>query len=108
MEIMTGNSLFRKTDLLGIEEGAGVCLIAVAFAAAFAWFSSARTKVGGVFSVRCNKFIDSLIDQVVDGMFYETDISDWIDDIWNVKAVFKHVKDKDGEMKGFGCKTPYV
>ncbi|KAK1410733.1 hypothetical protein QVD17_37272 [Tagetes erecta] len=81
MEIVTGNSLFRKTDLLGIEEGAGVCFIAIAFAAAFAWFSSARTKVGGVFSVRCNTFIDSLIDQVVDGMFYETDISDWTDDI---------------------------
>ncbi|KAJ0703911.1 putative chlorophyll A-B binding protein [Helianthus annuus] len=81
MEIVTGNSLFGKTDLQGIEEGAGACLAAVAFAATFAWFTSARTRVGGVFSVRCNAFIDSLIDQVVDGMFYETDISDWIDDI---------------------------
>ncbi|XP_076892191.1 stress enhanced protein 2, chloroplastic-like [Bidens hawaiensis] len=81
MEIVTGNSLFRKTDLQGIEEGAGACLAAIGFAAAFAWFSSARTRVGGVFSVRCNTFIDSLIDQVVDGMFYETEISDWIDDI---------------------------
>ncbi|KAD7478428.1 hypothetical protein E3N88_01564 [Mikania micrantha] len=81
MEIVTGNSLFRKTDLQGIEEGAGACLAAIAFAAAFAWFSSARNRVGGVFSVRCNTFIDSLIDQVVDGMFYETDINDWIDEI---------------------------
>ncbi|KAK9062261.1 hypothetical protein SSX86_019447 [Deinandra increscens subsp. villosa] len=79
-EIVTGNSLFRKTDLQGIEEGVGACLAAVAFAATFAWFSSARTRVGGVFSVRCNTFIDTLIDQVVDGMFYETDISDWVDD----------------------------
>ncbi|XP_076945993.1 stress enhanced protein 2, chloroplastic-like [Bidens hawaiensis] len=81
MEIVTGNSLFRKTDLQGIEEGAGACLAAIGFAASFAWFSSARTRVGRVFSVRCNTFIDSLIDQVVDGMFYETDLNDWIDDI---------------------------
>ncbi|KAI3798558.1 hypothetical protein L1987_33835 [Smallanthus sonchifolius] len=81
MEVVTGNSLFGKTDLQGIEEGAGACLAAIAFAAAFAWFSSARTRVGRVFSVRCSTFIDSLIDQVVDGMFYETDINDWIDDI---------------------------
>lgn len=80
MEVMTGNSLFRKTDLQGIAEGAGVCLCAVACAAAFAWFSSARGRVDRIFSVRCNTFIDSLIDQVVDGLFYEIDPSDWSDD----------------------------
>ncbi|PWA37490.1 stress enhanced protein 2 [Artemisia annua] len=81
MEVITGNSLFRKMDLLGIEEGAGACLFAVACAASFAWFSSARNRVDGIFSVRCNTFIDSLIDQVVDGMFYEIDPSDWSDDL---------------------------
>ncbi|KAJ9541088.1 hypothetical protein OSB04_027594 [Centaurea solstitialis] len=81
MELVTGNSLFRKMDLQGIAEAAGVCLGAVACAAAFAWFSSARNRVGQGFSVGCNTFIDSLIDQVVDGMFYETELSDWIDDI---------------------------
>ncbi|KAL4578041.1 hypothetical protein LXL04_014156 [Taraxacum kok-saghyz] len=79
MEVVTGNSLFRKMDLQGIEEAVGVCLGVVACAATFAWFSGARNSVGGMFSVRCNTFIDSLIDQVVDGLFYETDISDWPD-----------------------------
>ncbi|KAL7612301.1 stress enhanced protein 2, chloroplastic [Lactuca sativa] len=79
MEVVTGNSLFRKMDLQGIEEAAGVCLGVVVCAAAFAWFSGARNTVGGIFSVRCNTFIDSLIDQVVDGLFYETDVSDWSD-----------------------------
>lgn len=81
MEVVTGNSLFRKMDLQGIAEAAGVCLGAVACAAAFAWFSSARNRVGQGFSIGCNSFIDSLIDQVVDGMFYETDLKDWTDDI---------------------------
>lgn len=79
MEVVTGNSLFRKMDLQGIAEGAGVCLGAIACAAAFAWFSSARSRVDRIFSIGCNTFIDSLIDQVVDGMFYETDLSDWSD-----------------------------
>lgn len=81
MELVTGNSLFRKMDLQGIAEAGGVCLGAVACAAGVAWFSSARTKVGRIFSVGCNTFIDSLIDQVVDGLFYEGDPGDWSDEI---------------------------
>ncbi|XP_010261117.1 PREDICTED: stress enhanced protein 2, chloroplastic [Nelumbo nucifera] len=80
-EVITGNSLFQKMDLQGIEEAAGVCLGAVVCAAIFAWFSSARTRVGRIFTVSCNTFIDSLIDNLVDGLFYETELSDWSDDI---------------------------
>ncbi|KAJ8765662.1 hypothetical protein K2173_014784 [Erythroxylum novogranatense] len=75
-EVVTGNSLFRKMDIQGIAEAAGVCLGAVTFAAIFAWFSSARNRVGRIFSVSCNSFIDSLIDEIVDGLFF-----DWSDDI---------------------------
>ncbi|KAK6150503.1 hypothetical protein DH2020_015435 [Rehmannia glutinosa] len=81
MEIVTGNSIFRKMDLQGIEEGAGVSLAAITSAAVFAWFSSNRNRVGRIFTVSCNTFIDALIDQIVDGLFYETDISDWSDEI---------------------------
>ncbi|KAK3001820.1 hypothetical protein RJ639_021804 [Escallonia herrerae] len=81
MEVVTGNSLFRKMDLQGIAEAAGVCLGAVTCAAIFAWFSSARSKVGGIFTVGANTFIDSLIDQIIDGMFYDSELSDWSDDI---------------------------
>lgn len=80
-EVVTGNSLFHKMDLQGIAEAAGACAGAITCAAIFAWFSSARNKVGGIFTVRCNAFIDSLIDQIVDGLFYDTEISDWSDDI---------------------------
>ncbi|XP_007048109.2 PREDICTED: stress enhanced protein 2, chloroplastic [Theobroma cacao] len=79
-EFVTGNSLFRKMDFQGIAEAVGVCLGAMACAAAFAWLSSARNKVGRIFTVSCNSFIDSVIDQIVDGLFYETDFSDWSDD----------------------------
>ncbi|CAA2976071.1 stress enhanced 2, chloroplastic [Olea europaea subsp. europaea] len=80
IEMVTGNSVFRKMDLQGIEEGAGVCLVAVTTAAIFAWLSSARKGVGQMFTIRCNTLIDSLIDQIIDGLFYEVDPSDWSDD----------------------------
>ncbi|CAA0806411.1 Stress enhanced protein 2- chloroplastic [Striga hermonthica] len=76
VEIVTGNSVFRKLDLQGLEEGAGACLAAIASAATFAWFSSNRKKVGSIFTTGCNTFIDALVDQIVDGLFYETDIND--------------------------------
>ena len=80
MELVTGNSLFRKLDLQGIIEAAGLCLGAIICAAIFAWFSSNRNRVGRIFSLRCNTFIDSLIDQIVDGLFYDGEVSDWSDE----------------------------
>ncbi|BAT73335.1 hypothetical protein VIGAN_01080900 [Vigna angularis var. angularis] len=79
MEVVTGNSVFRKMDIEGITEAGGVCLGAVTSAALFAWFSSARNRVGRIFSVSCNAFIDSVIDHIVDGLFYEGDPTDWPD-----------------------------
>lgn len=81
MEVVTGNSVFRKTDFQGIAEAAGISIGAVACAAIFAWFSSSPSKVGRIFTVGCNTFIDSLIDQIVDGLFYDNELSDWTDDI---------------------------
>ena len=80
-EVVTGNSLFNKMDVQGIEEAVGVCVGAVAFAAIFAWFSSARNRVGRMFTVTCSTFIDTLIDQIVDGLFYESELNDWSDDV---------------------------
>ncbi|XP_058084472.1 stress enhanced protein 2, chloroplastic [Magnolia sinica] len=81
VEVVTGNSLFRKMDLQAIAEASGVCFAAVVCAAAFAWISSARTRVGRIFTVRCNTFVDSLVDNIVDGLFYESELSDWSDEI---------------------------
>lgn len=82
MEVVTGNSLFRKMDLQGIAEAAGACLGAITCAAIFAWFSSNRKRVGRIFTVSCNIFIDLLIDQIIDGLFYDNDqLSDWSDDL---------------------------
>jgi len=71
VELVTGNSVFRKLDIAGITEAGGICLGAVTLAAMFAWFSSARTRVDRIFTVSYNSFIDSLIDQIVDGLFYD-------------------------------------
>ncbi|KAK7318539.1 hypothetical protein RJT34_03242 [Clitoria ternatea] len=81
MELVTGNSVFRKMDIEVITEAGGVCLGAVTFAAFFAWFSSARNRVGRIFTVSCNAFIDSVIDQIVDGLFFDTDPTDWSDEL---------------------------
>lgn len=78
VEIVTGNSVFRKMDLQGIEEGGGVCVAAIGCAAVFAWFSSNRSRVGRMVSVSCSTFIDSLIDNIIDGLFYDNDMSDEI------------------------------
>ncbi|KAG8383451.1 hypothetical protein BUALT_Bualt04G0014600 [Buddleja alternifolia] len=81
MEVVTGNSIFRKMDLTRIEEAGGVCLAAIASAAVFAFFSSNRNRVGRILTIGCNTFIDSFIDNVIDGLFYDIDISDWSDEI---------------------------
>ncbi|CAL1380127.1 unnamed protein product [Linum trigynum] len=80
-EVVTGNSVVGKLDLVGIEEAGGACLAAVVFAAAFAWVSSARNGVGKIFTSGCNYVIDSLVDDVVDGLFYDTELSDWSDEV---------------------------
>lgn len=81
VEIVTGSSVFRKMDVAGIAEAGGVCLGAVTLAALFAWFSSNRNRVGSIFNLSYNAFIDTLIDQIVDGLFYESEPSDWSDEL---------------------------
>lgn len=81
-------------DLQGIAEAVGVCLGAVTCAAIFAWFSSARNRVGRIFTVSCNTFIDTLIDEIVDGLFYESELSDWSDEIWIYQVASIFIKRK--------------
>ncbi|XP_058096623.1 stress enhanced protein 2, chloroplastic-like [Magnolia sinica] len=81
MEAATGNSLFAKMDFEAIEEAAAACLAAVVCAAAFAWISRARNRVGSIFPLGCNAFVDSIIDKFVDGLFYENELTDWSDDM---------------------------
>ncbi|BAH92842.1 Os04g0639200 [Oryza sativa Japonica Group] len=81
VELTTGNSLFKKLDMQEIEEAAGVCLAVVAGAAAFAWVSSARTRIGQMFTLGCSAFVDSLIDNIVEALFSEGELQDWSDDV---------------------------
>ncbi|XP_010681088.2 stress enhanced protein 2, chloroplastic [Beta vulgaris subsp. vulgaris] len=80
VELTTGNSVFKKMDVQGISEGLGACLAAITAATAFAYSSSARKKVGRIFTVSCNAFIDTLIDNIVDGLFYENEEDDQSND----------------------------
>ncbi|KAJ3705692.1 hypothetical protein LUZ61_009397 [Rhynchospora tenuis] len=79
-ELVTGDSLFKKLDMQQLEEALGVCLAVVASAATFAWFTSARSRIGQIFTLSCNAFVDSLIDNLVEALFYETELNDWSDE----------------------------
>ncbi|KAF3324287.1 stress enhanced protein 2 [Carex littledalei] len=79
-ELVTGDSLFKKLDMQQLAEGLGVCLAIVASAATFAWFTSARNRIGQIFTLSCNAFVDSLIDNLVEALFYESELNDWSED----------------------------
>jgi hypothetical protein len=81
VEATTGSSLFKKLDTMEIEEAAGVCVAVVASAAAFAWVTSARNRIGQMFTLGCNAFVDSLIDNIVEALFSEGELQDWSDDV---------------------------
>lgn len=81
VEAVTGSSIFGKMKVEGIVEAAGACLGAVVFAAAVAWVSTNKTRVGRIFTVKCNDIVDSLVDGVFDGMFSETELNDWTNDM---------------------------
>ncbi|TVU16279.1 hypothetical protein EJB05_39833 [Eragrostis curvula] len=81
VEVTTGSSLFKKLDTLEIEEAAGVCVAVVACAAAFAWATSARNRIGQMFTIGANAFVDSLIDNIVEALFSEGELQDWSDDV---------------------------
>ncbi|CAL9097481.1 unnamed protein product [Musa acuminata var. zebrina] len=81
VEVVTGDSIFKKLDLQQIAEAAGVCVAVVACAATFAWFSSARTRIGQMITLGCNSFVDALIDNIVEALFYDSELSDWSDEI---------------------------
>lgn len=81
VEMTTGNSLFKKLDMMEIVEAAGLCLAVVACAATFASVSSARNRIGQMFTLGCNAFVDSLIDNIVEALFSEGEPQDWSDDV---------------------------
>ncbi|MQM16653.1 hypothetical protein Taro_049612 [Colocasia esculenta] len=81
VEVVTGSSVFHKLELGEMEEAAGACLGVVACAAGLAWASSMRTRIGRMFTLGCSNVVDALIDSLVDGLFYDSDPTDWTDDI---------------------------
>ncbi|KAI3891619.1 hypothetical protein MKX03_007585 [Papaver bracteatum] len=71
----------RKSQDIEIIFGPGACLAAIVFSAAFGYLSSTRTKVNRVFNVNCNSFIDIFIDNLIEGLFFESELGDWVDDL---------------------------
>lgn len=80
VEFATGNSLFKKLELQQITEAVGLCVAVVTLAATFAWFSSMKTRIGQMFTLSYNQFVDSLIDNLIDGLFFDDELGNWTDD----------------------------
>ncbi|XP_042410530.1 stress enhanced protein 2, chloroplastic-like [Zingiber officinale] len=81
VELVTGNSIFKKLDLQQIAEAGGVCVAVIVCAATFAWISSARTRIRQMITLGCNSFVDSLIDSAVEALFCDSELSDWSDEM---------------------------
>ncbi|CAM8900948.1 unnamed protein product [Rhodiola kirilowii] len=79
-EMLTGSSIFQKLDTQGIDEAALACFGAIGFAAVVAWVSIAQQRVGRLFDLTSNAFIDSVVDQIADGLFFGNEPSDWSDE----------------------------
>lgn len=76
VELATGDSIFKVIDAQGIAEGLLGCLAATTCATFFAPSSTTKKKMGRIFTVSCNAFFDALIDNMVDGLFSESDLDE--------------------------------
>ncbi|XP_078429632.1 stress enhanced protein 2 [Wolffia australiana] len=80
VEAATGSSVFHKLDVREMAEGAAAVAAVVGCAAAFAAASSARSRIGRMIVLGYCSFVDALIDNLVDGLFYDSELSDWSDE----------------------------
>ncbi|KAG6519371.1 hypothetical protein ZIOFF_022864 [Zingiber officinale] len=80
VEVVAGNSIFKKLDLQQIAEaGGGV--------RGGHRLRSARTRIRQMITLGCNNFVDSLIDNAVEALFCDSELSDWFDEMVNSQDV---------------------
>lgn len=81
-EAVTGDSLFKKIDVVEFAEVIGICMVVVVCSAVFASMSSAKIGIGKQLMLGCNNFVDSFVDNIMDGLFFEDDDPrNWSDDV---------------------------
>eukprot|EP00850_Spirogloea_muscicola_P003485 SM000014S00273 [mRNA] locus=s14:454320:455246:+ [translate_table: standard] len=71
LEMATGSSIFQG---IGVEKLAGIlglCLLATTSAATFAVAYRARRHVSALLATGCKNLMDSAVDRVIEGLFFE-------------------------------------
>jgi hypothetical protein len=71
VELVTGNSVFKGIDVKQLAEFAALSALATLSAAAFAFAWRARSDVAKSLSKGAIDLVDSALDKVVDGLFYD-------------------------------------
>jgi len=80
-EVVTGDSLFKKIDVEELAGAIGVCMAVVVCSAVFASMSSAKAGIAKQLMLGCNNFVDSFVDNIIDGLFFDDDPTNWSDDV---------------------------
>lgn len=71
VEFLTGNSIFRGVDVQQLLGVAALCGAATVSAAGFAFAWRVKGHVVSLLSKGCQNIVDSAIDKVVDGLFFD-------------------------------------
>jgi hypothetical protein len=71
VELVTGNSVFKGIDVKQLAEFAALSALATLSAGAFAFAWRARSDVAKSLSKGAIDLVDSALDKVVDGLFYD-------------------------------------
>lgn len=80
-EVVTGDSLFKKIDVEDLAGAIGACTAVVVCSATFASMSSAKAGIAKQLMLGCNNFVDSFVDNIIDGLFFDDDPTNWSDDV---------------------------
>jgi hypothetical protein len=73
IEVVTGNSVFKGIDIKDLGEFAALSGVATLTAAGFAFAWRARTDVASTLSKGALKLVDTAVDNMIDGLFFEED-----------------------------------
>lgn len=71
VEVVTGNSVFKGIDVKELGQFAALSGVAAISAAGFAFGWRARSDVASTLSKGALKLVDTTLDNVIDGLFYD-------------------------------------
>lgn len=71
VEFCTGNSVFEGVNLTELQGAAALCAVATVSAASFAYAWRAKADVVSMMSRNYKTMMDSALDNLIDGLFFD-------------------------------------